>query len=336
MITHFPLERLAAALRADSFTVNILAGAQGRSARNFAAIGYYRGCQASVAHHTGSSGNNPAGDIAYLLNGKGEGFVIANAYTARDGTITLICSGPNYTEGLGGPRGIIPENRANDVAFSNEIGGGLGAPFPVKQQRAALYLHYHVNRIAAEVWSWPDDPYGPTRLFAHHEWTPRKVDPQGASAWAVGYTMWNMQEFRADAAALDQGDDMTALDTPERAYDSRPTEQGGVNPTLAWANGDVPKKPLAAGETRAIVIHAPITGVAKCRQAHVHITCIGQGNGGVSISGTQVRSFASLVNFDNNDRLESAGAPIGTPEAKVYVTAFAAGCEFIVDVFARG
>ena len=39
----------------------------------------------------------------------------------------------------------------------------------------------------------------PTRdIIAHAEWTPRKIDPAGPSAWASGVVIWNMPEFRHD------------------------------------------------------------------------------------------------------------------------------------------
>lgn len=206
MTNHFDLNRLAAALRANSVTVDLLPGAQGRSARKFT-NGYYAGCQASCVHHTGSSGTNPHNDIQYILQGKGTGYVISNAYTWRSEVpkVTLIASGPTYTEGTGGPLGIIPANRGNDFCFSNETAGGMGAAFPPGQQRAVEILHREVNKQAAELWNWPGDPFSRDRLFSHFEWAPgRKVDPKGASQWSTGYTMWDMDAFRRSVAAAQQ------------------------------------------------------------------------------------------------------------------------------------
>jgi len=225
-VAHFPLAELRDALAADGIRCDILSGAQGRSARKFTS-GYYQGCQASVVHHTASSGNNPSGDISYILNGQGEGYVVANAYASRAGIITLIASGPTYTEGAGGPRGIIPTDRGNDVCFSLEIGGGLGTPYTEAQCKAVMHFHYHANRIAARVWGWPDsNPWNANRLFAHFEWTSRKIDPKGETkpySWATGYNMWNMDRFRADVAALntDSGDDDMTPIKPVRLYDTR-------------------------------------------------------------------------------------------------------------------
>lgn len=197
---HFPLGRLATDLRADGIQCDILPGAQGRSARRFT-DGYYVGCQAVVQHHSVSSGFYPENDIEFILHGKGEGYVIANAYTGRYGKVTLIASGPTYTEGTGGPWGIIPANRANDVAFSNEIAswGAEDSAYPTVQQDAVLALGYHAGRIAAEVWDWADDPYSPHRAFSHFEWAPgRKIDPRGVSRWSPAGGMWDMDAFRRD------------------------------------------------------------------------------------------------------------------------------------------
>lgn len=199
-VPHFPLDRLAEALEGDGVEVDMRPGAQGKSARMFASVGYHRGCQAVVEHHTASSGWHPLNDLAFIDGGKGDGYIISNAYTWRTRKrISLIASGPTYTEGRGGPLGIIPENGGNTVSFSNEIAHpGDNSPYPDFQQEAILSLAYHAGRIAAEVWGWPDDPFGPTRAFAHFEWTPRKIDPYGTSRWSPNGGKWDMDAFRRD------------------------------------------------------------------------------------------------------------------------------------------
>lgn len=198
---HFPLDRLAKALRADGINCVIRTGAQGKSARRFASVGYYVGCQAIVQHHTVSSGLFPANDLAWIDGGQGDGWIVSNAYTALDGTVHLIASGPTYTEGTGGPFGIIPENRGNDVAFSNEIAswGAVDSAYPnPPQQDAVSGFAYHAAVIAADVWEWPDDPFATHRCFAHHEWTTRKVDPRGVSRWSPNGGEWDMDLFRSE------------------------------------------------------------------------------------------------------------------------------------------
>ena len=226
-MSHFPLDRLATALRAEGVEVDVLPGAQGRSARMFT-NGYSRGCQAVVEHHTAGSGMYPDADIRYILNGKGEGYVISNAYTWRTKKkITLIASGPTYTEGSGGPYGLIPANGANSIAFSNEIAnpGGEQDIYPPFQQEAIAAFAYHAGLIAAEVWGWADDPFGKYRAFSHFEWAPgRKIDPRGVSRWSPLGDMWDMDQFRAELRNRTSEDDyvITHPDPPDnRALDTR-------------------------------------------------------------------------------------------------------------------
>lgn len=260
MTAHFPLARLRDALVADGITCVIHPGAQGRSARRFTG-GYYQGCQASVVHHTAGSGNNPVNDINYILSGKGEGYVIANAYTAKNGTVHLLASGPTYTEGQGGPWGIIPANRANDVAFSDEVANpGDGTPYPEEQQTAVLALHRHVNRIAADVWDWPDDPYSKWRLFSHFEWAPgRKIDPYGPSRWSPDGGFWDMDAFRADTT----GEDMLTFEHPnQRILDTRdgigiPTNTRIADPVIIVADG---LEDAVSVELNCQIVAAPVNG----------------------------------------------------------------------------
>lgn len=106
-------------------------------------------------------------------------------------------------------------------------------------------------------------------------------------------------------------DDMTPLDVPRRAYDSRKTGSK-----------------LQPGQTLTVDIGAP--------SAFVHLTAVQtDGVGYLTISGTDVKSTASIVNFDA-DRTESDGAPIGLPDGRLRVTAHGAAAHVIVDVFAEG
>jgi hypothetical protein len=107
-----------------------------------------------------------------------------------------------------------------------------------------------------------------------------------------------------------EDDDMQPLPVPDRVYDTR-TGHG----------------PFAAGEVRTIPI-------GMCTKAHVHITAISSAAGFVSVSGTDDRSPASLVNFDT-DQVESGGAPIGVPDGHLRVFC-SAPADIIVDVYARG
>lgn len=124
------------------------------------------------------------------------------------------------------------------------------------------------------------------------------------------------------------GEEMKPLIVPERAYDSRPAEQGGVTEGLLIANKGLPLGPFRVGETRRIV-------VGMCQSAHVHLTVIGTKPGFVTISGSTTKSTASLANVDQ-DGVAAAGAPIATPEGAIFVTAPQGGVDVVVDVYARG
>lgn len=206
MPTHVPLNILADRLRSSGVPVVIRDGAQGKSAARFASVGYYRGCQAVALHHTVSSGEYPDKDVDYLDGGNPNGYTIANAYVGKDGVIRLIASGPTYTEGRGGPLGIIPEDRGNDVCLSMEIGnrGNDIDEYTYMQLRAVRWFTYHAARLLAELWEWPDDPFGSGRVFAHHEWAPnRKIDPAGPPLERdAEYGRWDMDAFRASLSTL--------------------------------------------------------------------------------------------------------------------------------------
>lgn len=318
---HMPLARLAEAIRGDGFQVIIRPGAQGKSARNFATIGYYMGCQATVEHHTVSSGLNPLNDVGYIESGKGVGYVIANAYTALDGTIWLIASGPTYTEGTGGPWGIIPRNRAVDVCFSNEIAswGAEGSVYPRAQQDAAASLAYHAGLIAADVWDWPDDPFSRYRNFAHFEWTDaspetfgRKVDPRGISRWSPNGGRWNMDAFRNELTTRNsnQENDMRTLPKPRRAYDSR--SHGG---------------PWSGAETRTIDLG---TGITK---AFINVTVIGQFGSAGFISVNDPNGNTSLVNYSGADAIEANSAPVLASNGKITVTNIGGYAHVVIDVY---
>lgn len=204
-MSHMPLERIRVELVARGIPCEIVAGAQGRSARRWGAAGYPRGCQTVVEHHTVSSGSVPANDIRYIIEGKGEGYVIANAYTDLWGKVWLTASGPTYTEGAGGPIGLIPADGGNTVAFSNEIAswGAEDSVYSDDQQEAVLALALVAGEIAAELYDWAEPPWHPWRNFAHFEWAPgRKIDPRGISRWSPQGGMWDMDAFRNDIRRL--------------------------------------------------------------------------------------------------------------------------------------
>ena len=104
-------------------------------------------------------------------------------------------------------------------------------------------------------------------------------------------------------------DDMIPLVIPERVYDSRQNDD-----------------PFTAGETRTINVGST--------QAFLHLTLVTEVPGYLSVSGSDTRSGASLVNADG-DGVASDGAPISLPDGQVRVFSKSGG-HVIVDVYARG
>lgn len=197
-VSHVNLREVMALVLATGTNCILVDGAQGRSARMFAPAGYNLGVQATAWHHTASAGSNPEADVRFIIGGNGEGWVISNTYVSRGGVVYLIASGPTYTEGKGGPRGLIAENGANRVCFSTEIAnlGDGEQSYPDAQVEAVWNLASVVQPYLAGKYGWPDDPFSPERMFSHFEWTSRKIDPLGPCRWGPG--KWDMNKFRAD------------------------------------------------------------------------------------------------------------------------------------------
>lgn len=187
------LTDLADVLRAAGVTVIEVAGWQTR-ARSTG--GYSDGLPTAVMiHHTASKpGSDGQRDVDYIISGSPVA-PIANLYTDRKGTVWVCAAGATNTNGAGADTwgGGVPVNRMNEYAIGNEIANdGVGEPYPIAQQSAvlrstvALCAHYGI---------------APSNVRAHFEWTSRKIDPSGPSAWAPSGGKWNMAAFRSDVTA---------------------------------------------------------------------------------------------------------------------------------------
>jgi len=143
---------------------------------------------------------------------------VSNGLLDRTGLFTIIGAGATNHAGKGGPwaasRGTIPLDSANSYCFGIEAANaGTGEPWSQAQQEAYTRM---VKALC--------DAYllrNATDTVAHREWAPsRKIDPAGASRWAKGADMWNMQAFRADvdagwpAGSVPVDDDSTELAYP--------------------------------------------------------------------------------------------------------------------------
>jgi hypothetical protein len=128
-----------------------------------------------------------------------------------------------------------------------------------------------------------------------------------------------------------QGDDVIPFKKAIRAYDSRASEQAGVDPVLAKANSDLgnPLGPLQPGQSRRVFV-----GLAN--NAEVILHSIGHGQPGfLKISGDSTPPSSSLVNFDAADRVDECSQMIALTDGSVWVTAGPAETDFIVEVSAR-
>jgi len=144
-----------------------------------------------IVHHTASGpGSDGWPDVNYCCYGD-EDAPIGNLYLSRDGTVYVMAGGASNTNGSGhDPCGIVPDDGMNSRSVAVEAGnGGTGEPWPSAQQDAYV-------RLCAALLAAYGIPVG--QLHAHFEWTTRKVDPAGESAYAAGGAMWNMDAFRGD------------------------------------------------------------------------------------------------------------------------------------------
>ena len=130
------------------------------------------------------------------------------------------------------------------------------------------------------------------------------------------------------------GDAMQPIATgPERAYDSRRTDQ--TTQYLADLNAGVPMGPMVAGEERRIVVGQ------SCVSAEVHVTVVGGTDGYVTVSGFSAFTrradvnTTSLVNV-NGSGVEQGTGGFATPESAIFVRTAQPIDGLIVDVFQRG
>lgn len=143
-----------------------------------------------MIHHTASG---PSGDgwpdVNYCTFGDDDA-PLCNVYLSRVPEIFVCAAGATNTNGSGSdPCGITADDAMNSSAIGIEAGNdGVGETWNQLQQAAYVDLVAALGRA-----------YGiaPAQCHAHFEWTSRKIDPAGPSAWALSGS-WNMAAFRAD------------------------------------------------------------------------------------------------------------------------------------------
>ena len=183
---------------------------------------------------------------------------IGAIYLARSGQVIIGAAGATNCQGKGGPvgcsGGTVPLDKGNRYGIAIEAANdGIGEPWPACQQDA------YVTLVAALVAAY-DLEAGD--VYAHFEWTSRKIDPAGQSSYASGSSSWNMERFREDVQheltgnATEGNDDVTDDDvrriaqavwkytTNEPTVDQPVTTEALLqNTRMAAANADRQTKP---------------------------------------------------------------------------------------------
>lgn len=158
----------------------------------------------SVHHSAGATNGTLPQAIRYAT-------VTAKDKPIGNGTISRTKDGPKLvlwaglasnTAGKGGPRlssrGLIPLDSANAVTVAWEAeNNGVGEVWP--DEMCDLYVRACCATIEWANACTPGAPLGPGDVFAHFEWTTRKIDPWGPSRFTDGQNkQWNMDRFRGE------------------------------------------------------------------------------------------------------------------------------------------
>lgn len=148
--------------------------------------------RAVIVHHTASgrhSGN--LSSLGIVRDGRsGLPGPLSQFLLGRDGTVVLVAGGYSNHAGTGGPRNGVPANLGNTYAWGIEAeNDGLGEPW----SKAQLNAYYRLCASLLDLMNTKDV----RKVFAHKEWTNRKIDPAGI----------NMTNFRNQVkAALSDGE----------------------------------------------------------------------------------------------------------------------------------
>jgi N-acetylmuramoyl-L-alanine amidase len=148
---------------------------------------------AVMVHHTASN-TSAQNDVNYMTFNSSSR-PIANLYIARDGAVWVMAAGPTNTNGSGGPLANVARDNMNRHAIGIEIGNtGTGQVYPDIQQDASL----RAAAACCRAYGIPS-----SRVWAHFEWTSRKIDPSGPARWSNNANrQWDMNRFRSDVQNL--------------------------------------------------------------------------------------------------------------------------------------
>lgn len=198
---------------------------QGWETRSRSSGGYERILGIGVHHDAGATGSSLNSRCQYAWENSSDR-PIGALWLHTDGFVMIGAAGATNTQGKGGPRqctrGTIPQDQGNLYTISIEASNnGVGEPWPTVMQDAYVDL---VAALCDEFDLTPGD------VFAHFEWTNRKIDPAGNSRYATGGNKWNMDAYRGDVFAKLYGS------TPE------PPPSGGSVMTVNTWWADPPKR----------------------------------------------------------------------------------------------
>lgn len=130
--------------------------------------------KAVICHHTASnsaSGNFASNNI--VTDGRSDlPGPLCQFLLGRDGRVRIIAAGYANHAGYGGPRAGIPQNLGNTFTYGIEAeNNGIGE----KWSKAQLNAYYRLCAALLNHMGIKDVD----KVFAHKEWTSRKIDPAG-------------------------------------------------------------------------------------------------------------------------------------------------------------
>lgn len=138
--------------------------------------------RAIICHHTASNASSGNfGSESIVTTGRSDlPGPLCQFLLGRDGTVKVIALGYANHAGYGGPRAGIPANLGNTYTWGIEAeNNGIGERWSAAQ----LNAYYRLCAALLDRMGTKDT----SKVFAHKEWTSRKIDPAGI----------NMQFFRS-------------------------------------------------------------------------------------------------------------------------------------------